>query len=238
MYTLFFPNDLIGIVTPNNAVIDQQPMDTLITIQSVSSTNSPQCRSHYALRQYLIVLLRKINHFNLNAAHPSLTAIQLLSVQILLVLHHADHTPTFDDLMNQLHVSGTALHASLDDLQHEQAIILHRLAKSTQIHRIEITLEGRIRAQPLSSWTDLLIRFVDHATPTVLNELHHGLLASLSRRRNTIDISALCLTCRYFTPFRYPHDPIQPHHCHLIEKPMLDRQLRTSCQEQPISTHT
>jgi hypothetical protein len=146
------------------------------------------------------------------------------------------HTLTFDDFMNQLHVSGTALHASLDALQEEQAIIIHIPTQSPQIHRVEITLEGRIRAQPLSSWTDLLIRFVDHATPTALNELHHGLLASLSRRRNTIDISALCLTCRYFAPFRYPHDPIQPHHCHLIEEPMLDRQLRTSCQGQPIST--
>jgi hypothetical protein len=46
------------------------------------------------------------------------------------------------------------------------------------------------------------------------------------------------VTCRNFTPFQYPYDSIKPHHCHLLNQPLLDASLRTSCSEHQISANS
>ena len=213
-------------------------MHALITIESLRSAASQRSHTHRNLRQHLIVLVRKITHFNLAILHPSLTPVELVSQHILLILHHAKHPLTAEQLIEQLHVSTTVVHAAVKLLYTEQTIIPYTETGAPQSPALAITLTGRIRAQQLTSWTDLLLRFIPEATPHALKDLHQSLLACLGRRHHSIAVHTLCVTCRNFTPFQYPYDSIKPHHCHLLNQPLLDTSLRTSCSEHQISANS
>ena len=219
-------------------MIHDHRMRDLITIDAIRSAASRRSPSHHTLRQHLIVLVRKIAQFNLNEVNPSLTPIELLSRHMLLTLHQADHPLTSSELIEELHVSATAVEAALDRLRADQTIIPYTPTTSSQIPAVEITLEGRVRAHALTSGTDLLIRFVAHASPDALLDLQHSLLACLTRRRHAIPIEAMCVTCTHFVPFHYPDDPVQPHHCLLVNHPLLETSLRTTCPEHQISSRS
>lgn len=162
------------------------------------------------LRQELIVLVQQVTHFNLAMRHPSLTPIELLSHHLLLILHQAHQPLTEHHLIEQLPISTTRLHAALDLLLTKHAIIPYTNTESDslQLPAFDITLTGRVQAHALTSWTDLLIRFIPKATPQALRELRQSLLACLRRHRHTSPFTPTVSPVSSASHFKIPTSPV------------------------------
>jgi hypothetical protein len=50
------------------------------------------------------------------------------------------------------------------------------------------------------------------------------------QRSGQIPISRMCVTCRFFDPYVHAGTGL-PHHCHLVDAPFGNRQLRLRCPE-------
>jgi hypothetical protein len=50
------------------------------------------------------------------------------------------------------------------------------------------------------------------------------------QERGRIPVARMCVSCRYFQPFRYP-DPDRPHHCAFVDAPFGDGELRLDCPD-------
>jgi hypothetical protein len=48
--------------------------------------------------------------------------------------------------------------------------------------------------------------------------------------RGRIQVSQMCVTCRFFRPYAHPGAG-QPHHCALVDAPFGDAQIRLDCPE-------
>jgi 8-oxo-dGTP pyrophosphatase MutT (NUDIX family) len=50
------------------------------------------------------------------------------------------------------------------------------------------------------------------------------------QEENSIPVQRMCVTCRYFDPFAHPESD-KPHHCHFVDAPFGQRELRVDCRE-------
>jgi len=50
------------------------------------------------------------------------------------------------------------------------------------------------------------------------------------QEEKSIPVQRLCVTCRYFDPFAHPESD-KPHHCHFVDAPFGQRELRVDCRE-------
>ncbi len=104
---------------------------------------------------------------------------------------------------------------------------------------LQLTPMGRAEAHRLSAVSEVLGEAVSvleeadfaamlRGTTTIIREL---------QRRNAIPISRMCLTCRFFEPGAHPHNVDHPHHCHFVDAPFGDAQLRVTCPDhQPVES--
>lgn len=213
-------------------------MHHLITITSTNSPDSARAHTHHQLRAQLIRLVRTITHLNLTVAQPSLTPLELLSQQLLLVLHHADRPLTAQELGAQLLADPADVDTALARLLTDQMLIPYTSETPSQDPTFDITLTGRIQAQVLTSWTELVILFITAATPQALRDLQQSLQACLTTRHDTLPLHRTCVTCASFKPFHNPDDPVQPHHCIDLNHSLTDKSLRTTCPDHQLSPNS
>ena len=48
--------------------------------------------------------------------------------------------------------------------------------------------------------------------------------------RGRIPVARMCVSCRFFQPFRHDH-PTTPHHCAFVDAPFGDGELRLGCPD-------
>ncbi|MCP2279478.1 MarR family winged helix-turn-helix transcriptional regulator [Nocardia amikacinitolerans] len=102
---------------------------------------------------------------------------------------------------------------------------------------LTLTDDGEQVARELARWDEPLLSALaglsvaDRAT--TLNSLLH-LIGDL-QRRGVVSVARMCSTCRFFDPYVHP-DPAEPHHCHLLQRPLPLTDLRTDCPEHELAT--
>mgnify|MGYP001431567171 CR=1 FL=1 len=143
--------------------------------------------TRHRTRQDVVHLVYQLTDYNLTVRLPSLTPIERLSRQMLLLLHHATRPVTDAHVFNTLRVPTSMGRAALAQLLTEQCIPPTTLptSRTTRATTVDITLTGRIRAQQMTTWTTQLLRFIPQASPRALRELHHSLMICLNRQRQT-----------------------------------------------------
>jgi DNA-binding MarR family transcriptional regulator len=98
---------------------------------------------------------------------------------------------------------------------------------------VRLTDEGQAEAQRLSiasvTLTDAIATLSGpdfasmlRSTTAIMREL---------QARHAIPISRMCLTCRFFEPSAHQDDPDRPHHCHFVDAPFGDAELRVVCPD-------
>lgn len=98
--------------------------------------------------------------------------------------------------------------------------------------RLQLTARGRSEAHRLAGWPELLMQAIDD-----LEEHEHALflrtLVKMIRNlqeRHAIPVQRMCVDCRFFAPNVYD-DPDKPHHCHYVDGPFGDGELRLDCPD-------
>lgn len=54
------------------------------------------------------------------------------------------------------------------------------------------------------------------------------------QEKGAIPVQRMCVTCRHFAPFAHA-DPAQPHHCHFVDSPFGQREIRVDCRDHEIT---
>jgi hypothetical protein len=93
----------------------------------------------------------------------------------------------------------------------------------------------RHRAAVIAELADELAMTVDDTLTAVGTLGQEGLVRmvpspSYAQRSGQIPISRMCVTCRFFDPYVHAGTGL-PHHCHLVDAPFGNRQLRLRCPE-------
>lgn len=195
----------------------------------LDTTPGPTPAQHF--REHLKILLGRIWLYNLTigTARPD-TLYQ--HDQLLLALIRLEPTITLAQLARYLNVSaivlthriltlvtngGSPAHTHLDPDGALQALIAQR-ATDPEPH----------------CWEAWLWEFLDTASLTTLQELHRTFLKTIASLQPHLPIPTMCVTCTQFSAFHYPTDLVQPHHCRLINQPLLDVDLKVECPEHQV----
>ena len=142
--------------------------------------STPLSPTEHRRRQAVVQLVYHVTDYNMSVRHPSLTPVERLSRQILLLLHHATRPVTDTHVFRTLRIPTSLGREALAQLRTEQCI-----TPITQATTIDITLTGRIRAQQATTWTDQLLSFIPQASSRALREIHDSLVQCLKRQRET-----------------------------------------------------
>lgn len=101
---------------------------------------------------------------------------------------------------------------------------------------VALTAEGR-KALRQSGRAENATRDALEKLPAAAQE---ELLLSLVRVINTLQqagavpVQRMCVTCKYFEPHRHAGKQ-SPHHCHFVNAPLRQRELRVDCREHEIA---
>jgi hypothetical protein len=93
-----------------------------------------------------------------------------------------------------------------------------------------LTDEGQHSARHLASLPDPLWGAFDVLADTEQETLYRLSIKMLRglQQNGALPTSRMCLRCKFFDPFRYVGSPT-PHHCHQMQTPFAERQLRIDC---------
>lgn len=97
---------------------------------------------------------------------------------------------------------------------------------------LQLTTEGRGRAEEASHWDDFLSTAIDALDDQERRVMLRGVSRLIERLQwdGRIPTARLCITCRHFRP-RVHDDPDRPNHCALVDAPFGDGDLRIDCPE-------
>lgn len=200
------------------------------TFISVESLRRPTHSTdpHETLRRQVLFLLQKITQHNLQQHLPTATPTELIQHHILLLLDHATPAMPASEVASQLRISHSVFESALHQLRHEGYLLIDPVGSSIGL---TLTVAGCTLVKRYASWTHLMQRFIKIASENALNDLQAAVVTILRARQHTIPLEHMCVTCSYFIPFHFPHDPVQPHYCLFLETPMRDTSLRHHCSE-------
>lgn len=125
--------------------------------------------------------------------------------------------PTATDSINALEKKGhVEKRAGLAD---GRSVGVHLSTKGAALLREEMAgdlIGGAIGALGVDAQEELLVTLI-----TMIRQL---------QEENAIPQQRMCVSCRYFSPFAHPQSET-PHHCHFVDAPFGQRELRVDCRE-------
>ena len=95
---------------------------------------------------------------------------------------------------------------------------------------LDLTKRGRAVAERLSGWDGPLVKAVARLHESDRSDTLRMLLdiiATLSDA-GVVSVARTCTTCRFFRPDLHPG--VAPHHCRLLDAPLLNADLRVDCR--------
>lgn len=99
--------------------------------------------------------------------------------------------------------------------------------------RVELTELGRGQRKEMLNWAADLLEEIERLEENDQARLLRFVLERIVSMQwaGQIPISRMCVTCRFFDPYVHAGS-LSPHHCHLVNAPFGNRQLRLRCPEQ------
>jgi DNA-binding MarR family transcriptional regulator len=200
---------------------------------------------HQAVDSKIVAALERLSQvFRIllweQAKEHNLSPIQ---IQFLVYLLYHQQERAFFCRVSQLAREFDLTQATVSDAVKslEEKNLIHRepYPDDKRIFTLRLTPQGRQLALKLSTWANVikehLAQFCPKEQETVLKFLMQ-LIASL-QRAGIITISRMCIICKFFQPDAHPGTD-SPHHCKLIDKPLVNSELRIDCPDhEPLDSH-
>jgi hypothetical protein len=98
--------------------------------------------------------------------------------------------------------------------------------------RVASTDEGLATTPAPANWADRLLAEVEGLTDNQQARLLRMVTAKIGllQQQNSIPVTRMCLSCRFFDGYRHPGTPT-PHHCWFVDAPFGYRELRLHCPD-------
>ena len=97
---------------------------------------------------------------------------------------------------------------------------------------LKLTRDGKALSAQLSEWPDFLIQAINSLSNSEKEHFLLGIVKMIKFLQDQGDIAEarMCVNCKYFDPFKYD-DKLHPHHCHFVDAPFGENQLRITCPD-------
>ena len=135
-------------------------------------------------------------------------------------------------LAEQLGVTAATTSDSVAALLRKGLVAKAPLAGDGRAVLVRLTPAGARAAAAAAAWPDFLLEAVDELTPAEQAAFLRGLVTMIRslQARGRIPVARMCVSCRFFQPFRHDH-PTTPHHCAFVDAPFGDGELRLDCPD-------
>jgi DNA-binding MarR family transcriptional regulator len=135
-------------------------------------------------------------------------------------------------LADQLGVTAATTSDSVGALQRKGLVAKAPLATDGRGVLVRLTAAGSREAAAAAAWPDFLLEAVDELSAAEQAAFLRGLVTMIRtlQTRGRIPVARMCVSCRFFQPFRHDH-PTTPHHCAFVDAPFGDGELRLDCPD-------
>jgi DNA-binding MarR family transcriptional regulator len=137
-------------------------------------------------------------------------------------------------LADQLGVTAATTSDSVTALHRKGLVAKLPLAGDGRAVLVRLTPAGVREAVggAAATWPDFLLEAVDELSDAEQAAFLRGLVTMIRtlQTRGRIPVTRMCLSCRFFQPFRHP-DGRRPHHCAFVDAPFGDGELRLDCPD-------
>jgi DNA-binding MarR family transcriptional regulator len=152
--------------------------------------------------------------------------------QVLALLRASPAGLRLGALAGQLGVTAATTSDSVAALHRKGLVAKLPIAGDGRAVLVRLTPAGIREAAAAAAWPDFLLEAVDELSPDEQAAFLRGLVTMIRtlQERGRIPVARMCVSCRFFRPFRYP-DPGRPHHCAFVDAPFGDGELRLDCPD-------
>jgi DNA-binding MarR family transcriptional regulator len=168
------------------------------------------------------------------AGHASGHPHTLTEQQVLLLLAQLGAPCSVEELASRLGMGTAPVVSILGRLREDGLVTMNPApAYGPDQMLVSLTEHGRSLPTPLLNWAGQLLGHLAGA-PDREQERLLGLVVeriTALQRRGRLPVARMCLTCRFFQPYRHAGQP-DPHHCALVDAPFGHPALRVHCPEQ------
>ena len=135
-------------------------------------------------------------------------------------------------LADQLGVTAATTSDSVTALRRKGLVDKLPLAGDGRAVLVRLTPAGVREAAAAAAWPDFLLEAVDELSDAEQAAFLRGLVTMIRtlQTRGRIPVARMCVSCRFFQPFRHP-DGRLPHHCAFVDAPFGDGGLRLDCPD-------
>jgi DNA-binding MarR family transcriptional regulator len=152
--------------------------------------------------------------------------------QVLALLRASPAGLRLGVLAGQLGVTAATTSDSVGALQRKGLVTKLPLASDGRGVLVRHTPAGMREAAAAAAWPDFLLEAVDELSEAEQAAFLRGLITMIRtlQTRGRIPVARMCVSCRFFQPFRHP-DGRLPHHCAFVDAAFGDGELRLDCPD-------
>jgi DNA-binding MarR family transcriptional regulator len=152
--------------------------------------------------------------------------------QVLALLRASPDGLRLGVLARQLGVTAPTASDSVAALHRKGLVVKAPMAGDGRAVVVRLTPAGVREAAAAAAWPDFLLEAVDELEAAEQAAFLRALVTMIRtlQVRGRIPVARMCVSCRFFRPFRYP-DPAHPHHCAFVDAPFGDGELRLDCPD-------
>src|SRR5215207_11563986 len=135
-------------------------------------------------------------------------------------------------LAGQLGVTAATTSDSVTALRRKGLVDKLPLAGDGRAVLVRLPPAGVREAAAAAAWPDFLLEAVGELSDAEQAAFLRGLVTMIRtlQTRGRIPVARMCVSCRFFQPFRHP-DGRLPHHCAFVDAPFGDGGLRLDCPD-------
>lgn len=192
-------------------------------------------RQHQEVESKIIAALERLSQvfrFLLweKAKTQKLSPIQ---IQFLIYLYyHAPQLCRVSQLAKEFRLTPATVSDAIASLEKKKLLYRQPWEQDGRIMTLGLTSAGREVALEVASWADVLKKYLPQISPAEKESVMQFLLQLIEslQKAGIISVARMCFSCRFFQPNIHP-DSGAPHHCQLMDKPLMVRELRLDCPE-------
>ena len=152
--------------------------------------------------------------------------------QVLALLRANPAGLRLGELAGQLGVTAATTSDSVGALHRKGLVAKQPLATDGRAVLVRLTPAGVREAAAAAAWPDFLLEAVGELSVAEQAAFLRGLVTMIRtlQLRGRIPVARMCVSCRFFQPFRHPDGDL-PHHCAFVDAPFGDGGLRLDCPD-------
>jgi DNA-binding MarR family transcriptional regulator len=152
--------------------------------------------------------------------------------QVLALLRANPAGLRLGELAGQLGVTAATTSDSVGALHRKGLVAKLPLATDGRAVLVRLTPAGVREAAAAAAWPDFLLEAVGELSEPEQAAFLRGLVTMIRtlQLRGRIPVARMCVSCRFFQPFRHPDGDL-PHHCAFVDAPFGDGGLRLDCPD-------